>query len=289
MPQPDAFASAPVSVDRQTMSLKSSLRSVLTPLLPDGVRRRILQRYYLRKVKTYRRANWDTGESDLQVVQHLIEPGDHVVDVGANFGFYTAYLSERVGRDGSVTSFEPIPRTFDLLEYNVRNLPLANVRLFNCGVSDHGGSATMGIPQFDSGVDNYYQAALVSPGSSSAFAQEVPVELKTLDSVFAAASKKLTFLKIDVEGHELQAIGGARQLIHETRPALMIEVSGNPDDRTSNAFKLSQQLQADGYAAYWYDGQTLHSRSAGDSSINYFFLTADQHRRLTTRIRCTNQ
>ena len=287
MPLPDAFVRGPASVDRRTMSLKSLVRSLLAPLLPDGVRRRILQRYYLSKVKTYRRANWDTGEDDLQVVRHLIEPGDHVVDVGANFGFYTAYLSERVGRDGAVTSFEPIPRTFDLLAYNVRKLPLANVRLFNCGVSDHDGSAKMGIPQFDSGVDNYYQATLVGPDSSSAFSQQVPVELKTLDSVFAGS--KLAFLKIDVEGHELHAIGGARRLIQESRPALMIEVSGDPDDRNSNAFELSQRLQANGYAAYWYDGQMLRPRSTGDTSINYFFLTADQHRRLATRIRCATQ
>jgi len=69
----------------------------------------------------------------------------------------------------------------------------------------------------------------------------------------------------------------------------MIEVSGDPDDRNSNAFELSQRLQSNGYAAYWYDGQMLRPRSTGDTSINYFFLTADQHRRLATRIRCATQ
>jgi FkbM family methyltransferase len=286
MPQLDGAPSAPACVDRQTMNLKSSVRTLVSPLIPDGVRKRILQRYYLGKVRTYSRANWDTGESDLQVIRHLVEPGDHVVDVGANFGFYTAYLSERVGHQGSVTSFEPVPRTFDLLAYNVRKLPLTNVRLFNCGVSDSNGSATMGIPQFDSGVENYYQATLVRPGTSGAFSHQVPVELKTLDSVFPAETK-LTFVKVDVEGHELHAIAGAQRLIRSSKPALLIEVSGNPDDRGSSAFALWQQLQAEGYAPYWYDGSSLRPRSPGDSSINYFFLTPDQHRHLATRIRCT--
>jgi FkbM family methyltransferase len=188
-----------------------------------------------------------------------------------------------------VTSFEPVPRTFDLLDYNVRKLPLTNVRLFNCGVSDHEGSATMAIPQFDSGIENYYQARVVVPDTPDAYTRQVPVELKTLDSVFPPGTKKLTFVKIDVEGHELHAIAGARQLIRTLQPALMIEVSGDLDDRNSAAFTLSQQLQADGYASYWYDGHELRARTRGDSSINYFFLTTGHYSQLATKIRCTTR
>jgi FkbM family methyltransferase len=258
------------------------------PFVPDQLRRRILQRYYLSKVRLYQRQEWrETTESDLQVIKHLVRPGDDVIDVGANFGFYTVYMSELVGPDGSVSSFEPIGRTFDLLAYNVTKLSLGNVRLFNCAVSDQDGSATMGIPQFDSGNENYYQARLAGAELLQSFSRQVPVQLKKLDSVFLGDSRKLTFIKIDVEGHELHAINGARRLISTFKPALLIEMSGNLDDHSSAAFMLARQLQEDGYSPYWYDGMELRLRAKGDDSINYFFLTSGQLHGLDSKVRCT--
>jgi FkbM family methyltransferase len=270
------------------MTLGGSLKRVLARSVPEPIWKRMLQRYYFTRVKGYRQANeWESGERDLGVVKHLVASGDSVIDVGANFGFYTVYLSGLVGHGGSVSSFEPIPLTFDILAYNTRNLSLANVKVFNCAISDQGCSAIMNVPRFKSGSDNYYQARLARAGSDSvdSTGRQIAVQVKTLDSIFNGLSKRVTFIKMDVEGHELQAIRGAKDIIRSFKPALLIEMSGDLDDNQSAAFALLSQLQNEGYLPYWYDGTRLRLRSRGDTSVNYFFLTDEQLRHLDTSVR----
>src|ERR1700687_1672184 len=54
------------------------------------------------------------------IVRRIIRPGDVVIDVGANFGWYTTLLAELVGESGHVYSFEPVPAAHDRLVENVR-------------------------------------------------------------------------------------------------------------------------------------------------------------------------
>ena len=95
------------------------------------------------------------GEPDLKVVEHLIKPGDSVVDIGANTGLYTKRMSELVGRDGRVFSIEPVPLTFDILGFNVGKLGLTNVELINCAISDTNGSVIVEVPLYESGEENF--------------------------------------------------------------------------------------------------------------------------------------
>jgi FkbM family methyltransferase len=269
------------------MSLRGALKRTLAGAIPERLWTRMLQRYYFKRLKAYWQAGeWESMESDLQIVRHLVSPGDSVVDVGANFGFYTAYLSGLVGQTGHVTSFEPIPLTFDILAYNGRKLPLTNLTAFNYAISDGNRSAVMNVPRFDSGSDNYYQARLVRSEADRADSsgRSVAVQVRTLDSVLRDSPDRVSFIKIDVEGHELPAVAGAQNLISSSKPALLIEVSGDPDDTESAAFALCARLRDDGYLPYWYDGSSLRRRSRGDVSINYFFLTEEQVSRLAAAV-----
>ena len=267
--------------DSMVVTATASVRNALGRLMPGAVRKRLLQRYYRRRLMQYRESDdWETLEPDMLIVKCLVRAGDSVVDLGANFGFYTTFLSGLVGPRGRVHSFEPIPRTFEILAYSVKKLALMNVTLFNCAISDRDRAATMEVPKFgESGNDNYYQARLLHGGSNhDSTGQHVEVRAARLDSLLDATSQAVTFIKIDVEGHEFQAVAGANGLIASARPSLMIEMSGNLDDPESAAFALIGRLQQLGYLMYWYDGRRLRRRSHGDQSINYFFLT-DAHRR----------
>jgi FkbM family methyltransferase len=265
------------------MNLQSSIRKALTDHFPERVSRRVLQHYYLSRLKTYReRSDWESNESDLTVIKHLITPGDTVIDIGANFGFYTVYLADLVGSDGGVISCEPIPLTFSFLSHAVRQMKLHQVRLNNCAVSNLPGQAFMVVPSFDSGVQNYYQARLLGNDAPADRAKRtVPVEVMTLDAILVAATARTSFIKIDVEGHELQVVMGGETSIRELKPALLIEVSSEPDDTASTAHELVHWLREAGYSPFWYDGRKLRRRVHGDASINYFFLTPAHVNQLT--------
>jgi FkbM family methyltransferase len=282
----DAFIAVTEKGDALVMSLMAVLKNSCSRLLPERIWRGILQRYYFQRLLAYRKSNeWESKERDLEVVKHLVAEGDSIVDVGANFGFYTAYLSGLAGNRGRIVSFEPIPLTFEILKYNIHKLSLDNARAINCALSDRDGVADMAVPKFESGGENYYQARVVPSDLEGKLTRRVKVDSKKLDSLFADHSEKIDFVKIDVEGHELQAIQGGISTIRRFKPALLIEVSGNPDDDRSAAAILVNLLRHEGYGIYWYDGERLKSRSTGDESVNYFFLTEDQIRRLKVSMR----
>ncbi|MEX2048884.1 MAG: FkbM family methyltransferase [Gemmatimonadota bacterium] len=210
-------------------------------------------------------------EPDLVVVGRLVAPGDTVLDVGANYGIYTKFLSDLVGVGGRVISLEPIPETFDLLAANVASLGLSNVRLHQRAASDHIGTVGMIVPNTAEGA-NYYQARVVEGPSRNACS----VVTTTLDLLTQDDSERVTFIKCDVEGHELAVLRGAQRLLRDRRPALLVEVAGDPDEAGSQANVLFADLRSLSYSAYVRREDRVVSRSPGDRVVNYFFLQADQ-------------
>jgi hypothetical protein len=98
------------------------------------------------------------------------------------------------------------------------------------------------------------------------------VRSTTLDDVVADHGH-ISFVKCDVEGHELKCLLGADRLIANSHPAWLIEVWGDPDAAGSTAASVFALLKGRGYGSWFFDGNRLHERRAGDRSTNYFFLT----------------
>jgi FkbM family methyltransferase len=262
------------------------VKEVLKKTLPTAWLERLKRtatfqrRYYAQRLEAFR----EDEERDLWALPHLVADGDLVGDIGANFGIYTKFLSRHVGPGGRVRSVEPIPFTFGLLAYGVRYLQLSNVRAINCAVSDREGRVTMEIPVGASGQDDIYLPRIVEPDAS--VRRGVIVPAKTLDALFPDPERP-SFLKVDVEGHELPCLRGARQLLARCRPIWLIEITSDPDDARSPGHALFALLGHHGYAAFWSDEKRLRRRRAGDVRVNYFFLTAshvDALRKRTTGV-----
>lgn len=153
----------------------------------------------------------------------LLRPGDTVLDIGANFGVFTKLFSELAGPSGEVIAFEPIPETFRTLSAGVELLKLQNVKTLNKAVSDHVGTALMEVPQYSETMgENLYESHIVN---SSDAPNTYSVQTVTIDSLQLS---KVDFIKIDVEGHELQVLRGGRETIQRLHPTLMVEVT-TPD------------------------------------------------------------
>ena len=200
------------------MNFKTILLKSIIKLIPQKLYYKILKVHFFRKLKTYyKNDEFEKLEPDLDIIKLLIKPMDSVIDVGANFGFYTFYLSQLVGKYGHVYSMEPIPLTFEMLSYITRKLSLDNVSTFNYGISERNGSAIMEIPKFELGNDNFYEARITR--NKNPDLKYFKVNLRSLDSLLFNKTNKITFIKIDVEGHELQVINDAAKLINSYKPA----------------------------------------------------------------------
>jgi FkbM family methyltransferase len=259
------------------MNVLGSVKSLALRTLPPGVIMQLQKRYYPALIRRFSEAE----EPDVAIVKHLISPGDVVVDLGAHVGRYSKVLSECVGPKGKVFSIEPIPTTFAILSHCMNQLGLTNVQPLNYGASDHDGRAEMFVPR-QQGRLNFYMSRIADTKPVDA-ALQFSVELRAVDSLFGRRDDRIAFVKCDVEGHDLEALGGARIVLQRWKPALFVELSGDPDASGSRAHTLCAMLAELGYSQWWYDGRRLQQRRRNDRAINYFFLTSEHLARLQQR------
>jgi len=151
-----------------------------------------------------------------------VTEGDYVVDGGACVGNYTVRFSQLVGESGRVLAFEPVPDTFELLAANVAYVGAHNVSLFNVALSANSALMPLTIPQDRSGLPNFYYASLTSttpwPQDPKADCNVLTLALDTL-----VIPRRVTLVKLDLEGHELIALHGMEQLLRRDRPRLIVE------------------------------------------------------------------
>jgi FkbM family methyltransferase len=190
-----------------------TLKAIAYFLIPKVVLNELRHRKHLRDLAT-------AVEPEEAEVRHVINKGDTVLDIGANFGVFTKLFSELVGPQGSVIAFEPIPQTFRTLAAGVRRYHMSNVRVLNKALSDTAGMVLMLVPQYaDNPGENLYEARIVSNSQSQ---KTLTIDSITIDSLQLA---RVDFVKIDVEGHELEVLQGGRRTLERHHPTLMVEVT----------------------------------------------------------------
>ena len=241
------------------MSL-SIIRNAAIRILPEAALLPLRKIHYARVL----RGSTGSEEPELAVLSQLVSAGDYVLDIGANFGRYTYHLSRLTGATGKVFSMEPISSTFKILSSNVAKLSLRNVLCLNQAASSTTGFVKMEVPEYQTGGKNFYEAHIVSTGTRL-------VPCIKLDDAYLDLPR-LSFIKCDVEGHELDVLTGARKLIDRFHPKWLIEIGGDPDRSESKANRAFSLLRRFGYEAYVADHGQLRLRCKDERATNYFFL-----------------
>lgn len=138
-----------------------------------------------------------------------------IFDVGANAGLFAAAALQAFGRDCRLHCFEPSSATFDLLKAN-RELDAPGVALHRLAFSNRHGSATLHTSEPGSSIASLEELGHpIRPFDSGL---DETVELTTIDAFCAAHSiDRIDLLKLDIEGHELAALQGAKDMLPERR------------------------------------------------------------------------
>lgn len=240
-------------------------KKIAKRILPQQILNTIKKNHYLKVLKEFD----INDEIDLKVVRLLVKKNDNVLDIGANIGIYSKFLSEFVGASGKVFAFEPIRVTYGFLKRNVKKLNL-NVDCFNLALSSSNGEVVMEIPSVTAG-ENYFRARIIGDDNSKFNFRTYKIKTRILDEMKEIDLNKISFIKCDVEGHELAVLKGCIKTIESTKCSLLVEINDNPktDPDAMAVFDLLNNL---GYSAFWFDGKVLKKYYDGDKSINYFFL-----------------
>jgi len=159
-------------------------------------------------------------ERELRRIPEFLAADAVAVDVGAHVGLYTAQFA-KLSRH--VIAIEPNPENAEYL----RQLKIGNCTVVEAALSDRVGRGELVIPLIEGACNT--GLATVAPDNKldGMKTRTTPVSFMTLDAVTADLVKpgnRVSFIKIDVEGHELACIAGAEQTIREYRPVLMVEV-----------------------------------------------------------------
>lgn len=150
---------------------------------------------------------------EIRLIRQHVGRGARAVDIGANIGFYSRLLSDLVGPEGQVYSFEPEPRNYAMLRRQVAGR--GNVTIVNGAVGSQTGVTKLFISP-DLNVDHH----TYDDGTG-----RLSTEIQTfaLDRYFGDAGP-IDFIKMDIQGHEYQALLGARNLLAaDTGPKLFLE------------------------------------------------------------------
>lgn len=239
-----------------------NLKKKIFQLLPTFLRRIIRRNFYFKK---FTQASLQ-DEKDLQLIPMLIHQGDTVLDIGANYGLYTRFFAEQVGKSGTVHSFEPVPATFDVLKNNIEKAGLSQVNVHPLAISNQTGTATISVPMYPDGSENFYEATL----QHTACGKGMVIQTLRLDEWLHSFSA-LHFIKLDVEGHEPPALEGMQLLIEKFHPAFLIEINDDfiPD---STGSRVKQMMENWGYAMYYYDQGQLRPSMGKETGVNYVFI-----------------
>jgi len=181
---------------------------------------------------------WDMEANVLPLFRSFLQPKSVVLDIGANFGLYTATSASRIGDHGRLYSFEANPHTFDLLKrtlYANRLVHRPNITAVNALVGESAGRGTLHyLPEFLGG------ATMTDIGQWGEAKRSVELDMITIDE-FLPVGLAVDLVKIDVEGHEPFVVRGMQKTIRRS-PNIRIFIE------FVEAF-LSQTVSADQFTA----------------------------------------
>lgn len=204
-------------------------------------------------------------------IKKLVKKGDHVIDIGANLGYYSRLFAQLVGPDGKVISVEPVTLFRNVLNINTSGFKNTSIIPYALGEKDDL-AITMGIPKSNKYLRHGLTRVLNNDDNG-------PLEFTFTERMFTPVTLfgKLTncdYIKCDVEGYEIHIIPQLDFLIKPYQPIIQIEIE--PVNRKA----ISEFLATFTYSAFYLTGEMLFEVKENLEEIegDLFFIPQDKMR-----------
>jgi len=204
---------------------------------------------------------------------HLDLKGQTVFDVGAFTGLFTMFFARAVGKNGKVVAFEPNPSLCNKIKENLLLNNFGNVEVKQVALGRDRKKEILAFPSMIPGVgsiEEHEKARILRQKG----AKTIEVKVDTIDNLIGA--KKIPrpdFIKIDVQGAELDVLIGTRNTIKMCKPKILVEVHSIPyvNWRIKNVGRVVEFLMENGYSLYHVES----GRNINFSTIH--IIKADEH------------
>ena len=195
------------------------------------------------------------SEGEVSLFRQFVRSGNIVLEIGANIGAHTVVLSKMVGAQGKVIAYEPQRLVFQTLAGNLAINSIANAFCYQKAVGAVAGELL--VPLLDFEKENNWGGL-----SLGAWKNGEAVEVITVDSLELPLCH---FIKIDVEGMELDVLCGAKHTIQQHKPIMYVE-----NDRPEKSDDLIRYIDSLGYDQYWHRPYLFNANNYYGNKENIF-------------------
>lgn len=155
-----------------------------------------------------------------------VKPGFVCIDIGANQGEYTMWMSKMAGKGGKVVSYEPLTKMYALLQENIRINKIAaeNVTPVQIGLGNE--ECVVPIYWNKDGVDTINEGtpSIFKDGEQDTMVEQIQIK-ESGKAIRELIKGKIDFIKIDVEGSEMRVLQGMTDLLEKYMPIMLIELN----------------------------------------------------------------
>ena len=199
--------------------------------------------------------------------QHL-KSGDVFYDIGANVGFFSIIAAKLVGDTGKVYAFEPGEENAKSIRHNAQLNSFSQIEVIEKAVSHTSGEGQLLLAEYSGGH------ALATADAPPDLAGEVTVDLVSIDDLIAQKKiKPPNFVKVDVEGAELDVLKGMRETIKTHQPTIIYEV----DDGDRTGYERKYRELANFFESLNYQvAQTENSYDTIDWCVGHAIATPSE-------------
>lgn len=188
------------------------------------------------------------------LLARVLKSGMTFIDIGANMGLYTLFAASRVGESGYVVSIEPSAREMEILQNNVQQNALRNVRLCQVALLDRASEVELLV----AGLQNSGHNTLGAFGYNTTLDHREKVRAMRLDDLVQSEKLgRVDVIKMDIEGAELAALRGGADTIHRFHPVVLLELSDRAlQHQHSNSGDVLDLLTQHGYRFFGFTADT---------------------------------
>ena len=202
------------------------------------------------KDKGISRALWLFGVRELDhkwIMEKTLPTGSTVLDIGANIGYYALIERSLVGDSGRIIAVEPSPDNLNLLRRNMNENRVSNVEIVEGAVSNIAGVEKFWLAE-ESNLNSFHPEGLRRAGSLKG---SIEVQVRTVCDL-AKEFGRIDYLRMDVEGHEVQILKDICKLVKSglAQPDIIFEPHINTyDEATQNIEIVLHEMYELGYRA----------------------------------------
>jgi FkbM family methyltransferase len=191
-------------------------------------------------------------------VKKLIRPGDVIIDIGANLGYYAVLFGRFTGRKGKVYAVEPVSLYRKVLERNIRKRnPYRNITIlpFALGTEDNK-QIRLGVPTGNS----HFRHGLTRVVQNEEQQNSVEfTEIMMRPQTLFGQLDRTDYIKCDVEGYEIFVVPEILFLVEKHKPLLQIETDGKNRD------EITKMLTPFGYKPFYVMKKKIYPLTGGET------------------------